>query len=594
MTFAQTTGMFVPIILDVHILTLLVLSSGAHVYDPYLDAHHSCLEVLNDQITAIQYKTLPLRSQEIAAQTRDLQNQFNQSEEEKWRMTRFIHAWFNVCKIEDVADRAYKTVIGNFELYLQAQVSHNLRNIETAQRTALTSPFRSCDGQLQFILGRGTAEISKFENIVTVNGRECIFRLLHDDLCKRFMTVDHLGGLASEQVTLSYLDHDNQVRMWSGTFLDVFDYDMCLTSPAPLQDVLKGRGPNEKSDTSVCSLLPVEPGWEGYSLAQSQFLQRVFKRLHLSFSTGSSRSASFSKDGTYDSPLPLVKEVFGGDVARSTVGNKRRKSGDSSSSSKRGTNGSMDKLSISADLHRERKQDLVKSEPRQDLNAEDFNPSWWIDHAVLTLTLSLFEYTHWLELSVEPYLTHRRKDVHPIMFLVPVLPLNARKYLATQCRASKAPTSDAVRNCLSSLSLFQYTLVVLKRGNSSAASSLYLADHPSYRLTIFNQLEPSDPNEASSSDDRGVETIELRLSQSCRQKIPVVKSTRVVDPVDNTKTIVLPTVFDTLVDKDNKDGSSVSLLYSYLSSRMVRRELSAEDKDLLEAERRVAAARRNE
>ena len=140
-----------------------------------------------------------------------------------WSTTRFIHAWFNACKIEDVAYRAFKSIYGNIELYIQAQVSHNLRNIETAQKTALTSPFRSCDGELQFILGHGTDEISDFENVVTDTGRECIFRLFHDDLCERFMTVEHLGGLASEQVTLSYLDDENQIRVWSDTFLNVFD-----------------------------------------------------------------------------------------------------------------------------------------------------------------------------------------------------------------------------------------------------------------------------------------------------------------------------------------------------------------------------------
>ena len=165
--------------------------------------------------------------------------------------------------------------------------------------------------------------------------------------------------------------------------------------------------------------------------------------------------------------------------------------------------------------------------------------------------------------------------------------------MAEQSNASKAPSSDAVRNCLSSLPPFQDAIVVLKKGNLSAASSIYLADHPSHRLTIFNQLNPSDREEASSSDARGVETIELRLSPSCRGKIPLVEGNIVVDPVNNHKTIVLPTVFDPVEGVDN-EGSKVSLLYSYLSSRMERRELSKGDKDLLEAERRVDAARRYE
>ena len=585
---AQTTGKFVAIVLDVHVLTLLVSSSGARVYGSFIDAHHDCLEVLNNHIVTVDSKFLPLRHQDVSAQSRDLQRLFTQSEEEMWINIRFIHTWFNACKIEDVAYRAFKSIYANIEIYIHAQAQVNQRNIETAQKTALTSPFRLNNGELQFIVGQGTDEIADFENVVTDSGRESIFRLFLDDLWNRFMTKKHLGELASEKVTLSYLDDENQIRVWSETFLNVFELTVCLQSPSQLQDIHKGVGPNEKSVTFVSSLLPVVSGWETMSLAKSQFVQRVFKRLHATFPTGSSRSASSSKDGTYDSPLPLAKGTFGAVLDKSVVGvgNKRRNSASnhSSKTAKRATPSSMDTLSVSAG---------PKQSSKRDLNAEVFDMSWWINHGVLALSLSMVEYTHWLRVSVEPYLTHRRIDQHPIEFLVPVFTLNARKYMAEQSNASKAPSSDAVRNCLSSLPPFQDAIVVLKKGNLSAASSIYLADHPSHRLTIFNQLNPSDREEASSSDARGVETIELRLSPSCRGKIPLVEGNIVVDPVNNHKTIVLPTVFDPVEGVDN-EGSKVSLLYSYLSSRMERRELSKGDKDLLEAERRVDAARRNE
>jgi len=148
--------------------------------------------------------------------------------------------------------------------------------------------------------------------------------------------------------------------------------------------------------------------------------------------------------------------------------------------------------------------------------------------------------------------------------------------MAAQFNAFEPPSFDAVRDCFSRLSLLKHTTCVHQKGNISASSKVYLDDHPVHRLTIFNQLDPS-------SDVGDVETIELRLSPSCRQKIPIVTSNLQVDPADTYRNICLPTVFDRTAEDE-------SLLYSYLSSRLTKLELSASDKEFLDAERRVAAA----
>ena len=190
--------------------------------------------------------------------------------------------------------------------------------------------------------------------------------------------------------------------------------------------------------------------------------------------------------------------------------------------------------------------------------------------------LSLLNYTHFLKVSVEPFLSHKRSDDHPLQFLVPVFPLGVRRIMAAQFNAFEPPSFDAVRDCFSRLSLLKHTTCVHQKGNISASSKVYLDDHPVHRLTIFNQLDPS-------SDVGDVETIELRLSPSCRQKIPIVTSNLQVDPADTYRNICLPTVFDRTAEDE-------SLLYSYLSSRLTKLELSASDKEFLDAERRVAAA----
>jgi hypothetical protein len=215
---------------------------------------------------------------------------------------------------------------------------------------------------------------------------------------------------------------------------------------------------------------------------------------------------------------------------------------------------------------------------KQRLDISDFNKTWFKNVSQLTTFLSLVEYTHFLKLDVEPFISHRKLDENPLEFLVPVVPLSVRKSMAARFNAHEPPSCEAVGNCFSRLPLFQHTTCVLKKGSMSAASKIYLDDHPVYRLTIFNQLEPSE-------DVGDVGTIELRLSPSCRQKIPIVTSNIQVDPADTYKTICLPTVFDHTVEDESE-----SLLYSYLSSRLTKRELSESDKEVLDAERRVAAA----
>jgi hypothetical protein len=269
--------------------------------------------------------------------------------------------------------------------------------------------------------------------------------------------------------------------------------------------------------------------------------------------------------------------MFG--VAHGCVGSTRRKSegGHSKVSGKRHHDPQIDDRS-SGPASKSQKQ--PKPLPKQRHDTSVFNEIWYKNVSNLTTFLSLVEYTHFLKVGVEPFLSHSRLDEHPLEFLVPVIPLCVRKFMAAQLNAYEPPSYEAVRNCLSRLPLFQHTTCVLKKGSMSAASKVYLEDHPLHRLTIFNQLEPS-------NDDGGVgtiETIELRLSPSCRQKIPIVMSDIMVDPADTFKTICLPTVFDHAAEDEYE-----SLLYSYLSSRLTKRELGESDKEVLEAERRVAA-----
>jgi hypothetical protein len=269
---------------------------------------------------------------------------FGQSDAALWCSIRFGTGWSKMSKIEDAANRIYRTLYPNFEIYVQAQMSQNAIHIKKAQKTAMTSPFcidSNGSRDLQFVIGHGSAEVTHFENIVTDNGRKCIFQVLYADLCERFMTVENLGALATEEVTFTYLDEDNQIRFWSASLLDLFDYDKCVEAPFQLRQFHDGRGPGEKCDSWVCSLLPVEEGWHNMSFAGSQLLQRVYKRLHSTFTIGLSRSSSISSkdpDNAYESPLPLNNEVFGGghgcidsnrrtsDVGQSIVSGKREKS----------------------------------------------------------------------------------------------------------------------------------------------------------------------------------------------------------------------------------------------------------------------------
>jgi hypothetical protein len=314
------------------------------------------------------------------------------------------------------------------------------------------------------------------------------------------------------------------------------------------------------------------------SLAGSQLLQLVYKRFHSTFTIGLSRSSSLSSkdpDNVYESPLPLTNEMFG--VAHGCVGSTRRKSegGHSKVSGKRHHDPQIDDRS-SGPASKSQKQS--KPLPKQRHVTSVLNEIWYKNVSNLTTLLSLVEYTHFLKVSVEPFLSHSRLDEHPLEFLVPVIPLCVRKFMAAQFNAHEPPSFEAVRNCLSRLSLFKHTTCVLKKGSMGAASKVYLDDHPVHRLTIFNQLEPSE-------DVGDVGTIELRLSPSCRQKIPIVTSNIQVDPADTYKTICLPTVFD-----HTAEDESESLLYSYVSSRLTKLELSESDKEVLDAERRVAAA----
>jgi hypothetical protein len=245
-----------------------------------------------------------------------VQTLFSQSDAALWCSVRFDIGWLNVCKIEDAADRIFKSLYPNIELYVHEQMTKNASNIKKAQKTAMTSPFcihSSGSRDLQFVIGHGSVEVTRFENAVTDGGHNCIFRSFLDDLCARFMTEKFLGALATEEVTLHYLDEDGQMCSWSAPLLELFEYAKCVLSPSQLREVHVGRGPNEKCNSSVCSLFPVDQGWRNMSLAKSQLLQSVYKRLHTTFTIGSSRSVSLnSKDGTYDSPLPLTNEVLGG------------------------------------------------------------------------------------------------------------------------------------------------------------------------------------------------------------------------------------------------------------------------------------------
>ena len=128
------------------------------------------------------------------------------------------------------------------------------------------------------------------------------------------MTVEKLGTLATQEVTFTYLDENHQICFWSASVLDLFNYDKCVAAPFQLRQFHEGRGVGEKSDSKVCSLLPIEDGWDGMSLAESQFLQLVYKRFHSTFTIGLSRSSSLnSKDPYtgYASPLPLANQLFG-------------------------------------------------------------------------------------------------------------------------------------------------------------------------------------------------------------------------------------------------------------------------------------------
>ena len=93
-------------------------------------------------------------------------------------------------------------------------MSQNAYNIKRAQETAMTSPFcvhSSGSRELQFVIGHGSVEVTRFENAVTDGGHNSIFQLLHDDLYTRFMTEKFLGALATEEVTLHYLDEEKQM-----------------------------------------------------------------------------------------------------------------------------------------------------------------------------------------------------------------------------------------------------------------------------------------------------------------------------------------------------------------------------------------------
>jgi hypothetical protein len=186
--------MFVFNTLEVLALMTFVLSSGANVYGVDVAKHQTCLDVLSSQIAEINPRFLLFKPAEQAAQLRDLQSLFAQSDAAKWRQINFTMGWANMCQVEDVAGRVYRTWYPNLEIYVQAQNTQNAIHITEAQQTAMTSPFcidpSGGSKDLQFVIGNGSDEVTRFENIVTDNGRNCF------NLCINVFT----ARLRSDQV----------------------------------------------------------------------------------------------------------------------------------------------------------------------------------------------------------------------------------------------------------------------------------------------------------------------------------------------------------------------------------------------------------
>ena len=224
---------------------------------------------------------------------------------------------------------------------------------------------------------------------------------------------------------------------------------------------------------------------------------------------------------------------------------------------------------------------------RQKLDPNHFGVEWYCKDEYLTSLLGHVHVTHYLKVAVDPYLTHVVKvdgpSSGPIEFVIPIINSTGRKELAKHCDASEAPSFDALRTCLAKIASLKDTVLVLKKGNNASSSQTYLNDHSSYRLSVH---APSDSAEASSSSTPKPETIELMISPSCRRKIPVVDSKVIVNPADTSSTISLFSVFD----GDVVDGKKSSDLYTYLSSRLDRRVMSAADQAILYAEKCLAAA----
>ena len=180
-------GMFVFDKIEVLALMNFVLSSGAHVYGEDVEKHRSCLEVLSCQISGVEPRFLPFKPVEQAAHVRDLQSLFDQSVVAMWRQIKFAGGWANMCQVEDLSSRVFRAIYPNIEIFVQSQISENALHIKEAQKTAMTSPFCIHSGvgsrHLQFVIGGGTSEETRYENLVTDNGRNCIFKVLYDDLC---------------------------------------------------------------------------------------------------------------------------------------------------------------------------------------------------------------------------------------------------------------------------------------------------------------------------------------------------------------------------------------------------------------------------
>ena len=102
--------------------------------DEHTDTHNAYLDILAGQVASTKVTDYPLRKKAIETQLKDLHRNLDQNEDASRKLIGFIHCWFNTCKVEDVADHAFRTIYPNLELWIRDEMEVHSMDIQKAQQ----------------------------------------------------------------------------------------------------------------------------------------------------------------------------------------------------------------------------------------------------------------------------------------------------------------------------------------------------------------------------------------------------------------------------------------------------------------------------